>query len=384
MNRGMIVAGLLIISLVVASVFWGLSLVLQDNDNGNATGTTPTTTIEESNGFISVVDFVESTFDGKGFANESDTNSTLQSTFFAVQLLDLLNLTDEIDLQDEFSAIADVIIADQDQSGYFGAWNDSSTEKLRKTAYSITILQKIGQLDEDTEMRCYKYLATYFLGGLELDDWIPHAVFMNHYWGLMAAKGMDNIFILGLRELTIDGNVFELGDTNYTIGEKLYWNETFYSERDLLWFEGLPMHERLRIIESFEWMMSYRYECPTLINLLVNTTNTIRDVVNWYNYTSGLFDDAPYEPTGYLTPPPVLDPTPLESSRMFRLLISMGGLDEIFNETSRESLLLKISEQVQEIVDIDKNECNPNSTLNDILAMTQTWLDINYGLLWLE
>ena len=349
--------GMAVVIIVIVVVGGLIGVTLLSGDGQTTTTTDTTTTIEEDNGFIPIVEYIESTFDGTGFADVPGGNSTLESTYNALLLLDVLSLTNAAALKDEFNETAYALKATQSPTGYFGIWNESTLEKLIKTTYSVASLRIMDEYDEDTEYDVSTWLMRYYVGGIGFDEWLIEGVFEMKYWAIKVANAHTQYrHVMSFSKLSIESNVFDPGNDTGMTQIVLYTDEIHWTHG----FTDQSLGRRLKYLETFEYMVYHKYERPTIINLLVNTTGTVDDIVALYNETSGLFNV-----------------TSLESSRLFRLLASVGGLGEVFTDSTIDGRLALLSQAVESVVEITPRECNPDSTVSEILGLTQSWLDVD-------
>jgi len=318
------IVGVVVIAVVLVGTLLALNTLnpLPTNTDTDTTTTTtePTTTEPEGpqvpEGFVSIVELINATFDGVGFADAPEENSTLESTLTAIEILSELDLLSGEDIQGVLNLTADAIKDTQDPMGGFRD-PDEIWPDVRRTALSLRILNLMGRLDSNTENKARAYLADQFLGGLSFDGLITDGVLSKNYWGIMGALEMDQIrTVTDFNTLTIANNVFSYGDSVPSPPTPvLYSNETYWDYPSA--FVDKSFGTRTMILEVFEMIIRHSEEYPTIIPLLVDINSTILNIIDTYNSTTGIFN-------GGFT----------QSSKMFRLLVSMGALDDMFFENS--------------------------------------------------
>lgn len=345
-----------VIGIVVVAGFIGMSMLPESGQTTTTTTKTTTTTDGVDNGFIPIVDYVESTYDGTGFADVPGGNATLESTYNALRLLEAHGLENAESLQDEFANISESIKNTQQPMGYFGMWNDSALAQAMKTGYSVACLKIMGEYDSEIEEDVTHWFS-YHRAWYEFERWLSDGVFINKYWDLWAAVQAGRInLVTYFNALTIENNVFDPGDDTGMEDIVLYTGQIHFQYH----FTDKSFEERLKRLETFEHMVYYKYERPTIINLLVNATSTIEDIVAQYDSTTGVFNTSA-----------------LESYRRFRILASLGALDEVFTNSTKEARLALFTTAVESVVDILPRECNPDSSVSEILGLTLSWTDVD-------
>ncbi|MFQ5834198.1 MAG: hypothetical protein ACE5H4_15955 [Candidatus Thorarchaeota archaeon] len=349
-------ASALILVLILAAGIIGF-LVMSELGPSPESATTTTTTDPYAE-YPSIEELLLSVFDGaKGFGDSEGENSTIESTLRAAELIHRYHLANSSLLEASINVTADYIKSHQEGSGRFYFGSDlfpDPTEVLETTVKCAKILNRLNRMDDTTMSYIRRYLGNFFRGGLAFDNWITDGVFEAKYWGLLLANE-TSVFglILDTYPLTINENVFSRGDDiPPDTSPILYRNETYFPDYGF-WQHYEPFSQRLMVLESFECMVKYRHERPTLINLLVDTTIIVDEILMLFDSTTGLFEGG------------------LENHvRLLRLLASVGKIDAILNETVPQRLEA-LHSMIEDTVIVDRSKCVLGKTMTELLAMTQ-------------
>jgi len=349
----LVVATILVSGTTVVIFFQGLHFGVPDT---TITTTDSVTTLDPYENYSLVEDLLESTFDGHGFAAAPGENSTFETTFRASELVQKCRLWDSPRLADEFNATRDYIMSFQAGLGGFRLEGDIY-ESPQGTALCSGILNRLRMMDASVLLLARMWLAGYYKG-LTLDRWLTQGVLEGKngkWWGLRAAVelGSPGYCVKG-GYISVEENVFNQGDDIPPLTDPIiYRGELHFGETV---FDTNTLSRRLMFLETFICAIKYPQEGPEIINLLVNTTNTVNEIVSTYNSTTGLFANN------------------LETSaRFYRLLSWTGNLSLVFPEPLASERMNSLQEFITDAIDFLGKRYRPGETIESLFHLSQIY-----------
>ena len=348
-NRRLNVVGILVCFLLISSGGY-LLLTYQPNldpENGNTTSMT-----DPYEDFVSIEEIVAASFKEIGFGEAPGENSSIEATVKALELLSEFDLIDSPSIQDILNLTYEATIARHAGDGGFHPTVDDWETDLRITALSVKILRLLNRLDEGMILSVTRYLTNYLGSLLRLENWLSSSIFDYKYWALRCVIEFDvpnNLRKIGLYELSLD-NVYSAGeDPGMDTGRPILWDYEIYFPYQ---FTPRPLAQRLLILESFEYMIPNPLLRPYIISLLVNSSDTINELVEMYDSSNGLVNNS------------------LEFTWMtYRTLTNTGRMTRVFD--SNETSLNQIQGQINSVIDFETARADPQASIFEILLLTK-------------
>lgn len=356
MNSKSGVALILVIGIVITS---GMAIILTQpgpgTDGTNTTTTTPTQPppVDPYEDYEDITTLLKRCFDGeKGFAESEGENSTIESTLVAAELISRFSLQDSSELIYEINATVEYIKSRQDV-GFGGFRREGDIHQSPEvTALCVSILNRLDRMDDSTRIKASTYIGAYYVGQT-FDNWLSEGVLEIKTWGMIAAVELGGPrLVCDVGSISVDENVFNLGDTIPLFTDLVLYRGEFHFGPT--YFDTKSLSERIMNLETFERMVEHRSERPEIVNLLVNTTNTVNELVSEYNSTTGLF-------SGGLS----------ASVVRFRLLASAGSINLIFDVSNGTDRMTALRSEVANRVDLSGKRCAPGESIADVLHLSQ-------------
>ncbi len=349
------IAGIVVAIILISS--GAVLLVLNQLDFGPGNGTT--TTLGPTEDFVPIDELMAATFDGKGFADEPDSSSTISSTLSAIDLLSEFDLISSPITHDMLNDTYNSIMEREHPNGGFQEVVGFADQSLEATALSARTLRLMNRLTQSVISGVRTYLGQTFRGGLSYENWISEGVLMEKYWGLRCAHETDSLGYLGLKPITLD-NIFDEGEEPGVGTDPVLWTGEIYYGTAL---DQKNLVDRLTIFECFEYMIPNPLHRPVIIGLLVNETNSV-------NQLATMIDES-------------IDQNNIDFEFIltaFRILTNSGNMSLVFEDNIVTERINYFQEKISSVVDIETAKANPNSTISEILAMTKIERLISFNL----
>jgi len=293
----MIVVGLFVVIIISASTIVMFSGTQPNPGDGNTTTTTNSTEVDYvlPSDMIYIKDAINSCFTGDGYSLYESGTSTLESTIIALKLLNILNLIDSEEFTEQLESINSSIASMHSSGGGFRPIPESRVDVVT-TTLCIEILQLLGEYNDYYYERTYRYLSSYFRGST-YDGMFDDGVWNINYWGLKCAYLLGNTYIVGVRSISIEDDVYAFPNASeYRREPALIEGEIRY-DGTYFWIQDLQT--RMEIIEALSWTFENPEETTYLLNLLVRTSEVISELSPHYNVSSALFLDGGIESIAY-------------------------------------------------------------------------------------
>jgi hypothetical protein len=250
--------------------------------------------MDKSNTGITIPDYIFECYDGNGYADYPGGVSDLETTLKAVELLNTYQGEWHQNTWLQLDSIAEQYAAMQSpyRGGFVRGNTDTDDPDFQTTALILETLKFMGRMDVINTENAEQYLWSSFRGTLTLKNWISEGLFEDKYWALRAAVALDELEILGIREIDLghvispEANLADFPD----IDQYIKWNDQFLSGDELYagGFEDESYDTKLMIIESLDLMMGDKSLSPTLIPSLIDVNSFIFEVENRFDKTIGM------------------------------------------------------------------------------------------------
>jgi hypothetical protein len=302
------------------------------------------TSMDDRLDVMTVPDYIYNCYDGNGFANQPGLRSTLATTLEAVQLLQQYD-------QSQWSSgtwqILNDIVDDYAgmQSGYRGGFvlGSNDAPDFKTTALVLETLRLLNRIDAIDIQMVERYLWSSFRGSLSLEHLLSDGLFEDKYWAIRAADSIDNIEILGLRQIDLeniispDASLMEFPE----IDEYIRWKSMILSNDSKYGggFEAQSFADKTRIIEILDLIINDDSYNPTIMPTLFDVDRFVEEATADYNKSTGMI----------MTRSGNIDSK--RTAQMYDVLDKIGELDELYDFDFGAYRAVEVSRKINALLD---------------------------------